>query len=107
LAFYNVKYDFFAIANGAKKFFWIIFDDCRLMNEDIFIRIVTMNKSISVADIEPFYLTGDRCCKNLSVKLLLGVFVGHLRGITGILFGVRLAHDFMLVIIFFIFQVVL
>ena len=47
-----------------------------LVDENVFISVVSVNEAISIADIKPFDLTCHSCCQNLSLNLfVLKIFV--------------------------------
>ena len=70
LTFNNVKDDLLAIANRSQEFLWVIFDNRRLMDEDIFVRIVAMDESVPITDVEPFHLAGDVRRQHFALILL-------------------------------------
>lgn len=54
---YDVKFYKFTIANWTNCFFWIVLNDGRLMNEDVLLVVITIDKSVAAFNIEPFDCT--------------------------------------------------
>jgi uncharacterized membrane protein len=76
----DVEENFFSIANTTKVFVFVIFSDCSLMNEDIIVCVITIDETVTVANIEPFHNTTDSGYKN--------GFDGFVGGVTCSVFGV-------------------
>jgi len=78
----DVKENFFAIANRSKVFVFVVFSDCGLVHKNVFVGIVSVDKTVAVSNVEPFHNTGDTVSDNgffrgsWSVSLGLGVIFG-------------------------------
>jgi len=48
------------------------------VNEDIFVRVVAMDKTVSISDIEPFHLSSHRRGQDFSVGLRFNVLISRL-----------------------------
>ena len=47
-----------------------------LVDENVFISVVSVNETVSITDIKPFDLTCHSCCQNLSLNLfVLKIFI--------------------------------
>jgi len=42
-----------------------------LVDENVFISVVSVNETISITDVKPFDLTCHSCCQNLSLNLFV------------------------------------
>jgi hypothetical protein len=57
LTLHDVELDFFLVAQAAQILVRVVFRNCRLMHEDIFVGIRAIDETIAVLDIEPFHFT--------------------------------------------------
>ena len=57
LALNDVKFDFLILSDALLVLFRIVFDDCTLMDEDVFVRVITVDESVAIFDIEPLDYT--------------------------------------------------
>jgi len=59
LSFDDIKFNFFTITYTAQVLFRIVFRDGSLVNENVFIVVITVDKAITTSYIEPFYYASD------------------------------------------------
>jgi hypothetical protein len=58
-SFNDVKLNDFSIINGSDSLVWVVLDDSRLMNEDIFsIFVIPADETIAILNIEPLNDSG-------------------------------------------------
>jgi len=46
LALNDVKLDYFSVSNAAEILLWVVFNDCRLMHEDVFLGVITVYEAV-------------------------------------------------------------
>ena len=63
-----------------------------LVDENVFISVVSVNETISITDIKPFDLTCHSCCQNFSLNLFI------LKNIFNILFNIIFIRKIIIII---------
>ena len=94
----DVKLDDFSVANGADRLLGVILEDGRLVDKDVLLGVVAVDKAVAGLDVEPLngsrHLVGDDL---LRLLILLGVSLPagglSLSGVT-IHLGLPLLFDF-------------
>ena len=56
----NVEKYFFSIADGSKVFVFVVFGDGGLVNENVFVGVVSVDETVAVSNVEPLDDSGDR-----------------------------------------------
>jgi hypothetical protein len=55
----DVKENFFAVADGSEVLVFVVFGDCGLVHENVFVGVVSVDETVAVSNVEPFHTTGD------------------------------------------------
>jgi hypothetical protein len=87
LSFNDVKFHFLLVTQTAQILIRIIFRNGRLMHENVFVGIDSIDKTVSVLDVEPFHFSFHARSQNFLFNRLFGrrrfatsgIFIGHFR----------------------------
>jgi hypothetical protein len=96
LAFDHVKDDLFAVADGSQKLLWVVFYNGGLVHKYVLVRIVAMNKTVTITHIEPLYLASNRLGQDFAIDGLN--FVGIVFDVEIFNVGQRRIASFLLVL---------
>jgi len=55
----DVKKYFFSVADGSKVFVLVVLGDGSLVNENVFVGVVSVDETVAVSDVEPFNASGN------------------------------------------------
>jgi len=55
----DVKENFFTIADRSEVLVLVVFGDCGLMHKNVFVGIVSVDKTVAISNVEPFHNSGD------------------------------------------------
>lgn len=78
----DVKENFFTIANRSEVFVFVVFGDCGLVHKNIFVGVVSVDETVTISNVEPFYNASNTVGDDgffsggWSVSLSLGVIFG-------------------------------
>merc|ERR1719458_2507946 len=93
LSDYNVKLNHLSVSDRSHCLLRVVLDDGGLMDEDIFLRIIPIDETVTRLDVEPFHGSRDLGGYHLLHHLLFNLLLLPFPRLLLVWLGLRVSHD--------------